>query len=61
MVILRGKLENYKPPLSCPKNMPHDFLTYGLFLRRGEREPNEYSNIPPCQSLEKTIDISYKQ
>lgn len=31
MVILTGKLENYKPPLSCPKNMPHDFLAYALF------------------------------
>ena len=31
MVILRGKLENYKPPLSCSKNMPHDFFAYGLF------------------------------
>ena len=31
MVILRGKLKNYKPPLSYPKNMPHDFLAYGLF------------------------------
>jgi hypothetical protein len=31
MVILWGKLKNYKPPLSYPQNMPHDFFAYGLF------------------------------
>ena len=29
------------------KNSSDDFLAYGLFLRRGRGEPNDYSNIPP--------------
>ena len=46
-------MEKTKAPPVLPQNMPHDFLAYGLFLRRGEREPNDYSNIPPCQLYNK--------
>ena len=49
MVILRGKLENYKPPPMLPRNMPHDFLAYGLF-KDGGCGSIWYLNIivPPC-------------
>ena len=53
MVIYGGKLFFLTtPPLCSPKYSPR-FLHIWLFFDGGEREPNDYSNIPPLQLYSK--------
>ncbi len=49
MVTEKEKAKIISPP-PMPQNIAHDFLAYGLFFDGGEREPNDYSNIPPPTS-----------
>ncbi len=58
MVTEKEKAKIISPP-PMPQNIAHDFLAYGLFFDGGEREPNDYSNIPPPPARKK--EWSYKQ